>query len=106
MQCLRLAAAILLLPVSGQDVPVVRLAGGAAEQAPPAQARRPATLPPLPATQIDARETTLDSPRRLTLSFLEPRPIDEVLALALQPVSSDVRPARRAAKPVAGELRP
>lgn len=81
MQCLRLAAAILLLPVSGQDVPVVRLAGGAAEQAPPAQARRPATLPPLPATQIDARETTLDSPRRLTLSFLEPRPIDEVLAL-------------------------
>jgi hypothetical protein len=81
MQCLRLAAAILLLPVSGQDVPVVRLAGVAAEQAPPPQARRPATLPPLPATQIDARETTLDSPRRLTLSFLEPRPIDEVLAL-------------------------
>jgi hypothetical protein len=32
-------------------------------------------------TQIDSRETTLDSPRRLSLSFLEPRPIDEVLAL-------------------------
>jgi ATP-dependent Lon protease len=32
--------------------------------------------------------------------------IDEVLALALQPVSSDVRPTRRAAKPVSGELRP
>jgi hypothetical protein len=81
MESFLLAAAILLLPVSGQDVPVVRLAGAPSGQAPPAQTPRRSTLPPLPATQLDARETTLDSPRRLTLSFLEPRPIDEVLAL-------------------------
>ena len=38
-------------------------------------------LPPLPVTEIDQRETTLDSPRRLTLSFAEPQPIEAVLDL-------------------------
>ena len=72
-----LAAAILLLPFPEQGLPVVRLSEGEA-QTPP---RRPAGLPPLTATQVDARDTTLDSPRRLTLSFAEARPIDEVLRL-------------------------
>jgi type II secretory pathway component GspD/PulD (secretin) len=77
-----LAAALLLLPFAGQDIPVVRLADGAAAQSGPAGQAGPAGgLPPVPATQIGGRSTTLDSPRRLTLSFLEPRPIDEVLAL-------------------------
>ena len=73
-------AAFLLLPSWGQDIPVVRLADGGAGQTPP-QAARVSTLPALPATQIGTRDTTLDSPRRLTLSFREPRPIDEVLKL-------------------------
>lgn len=83
MACVGLAAAaILLLPGWGQDLPVVRLADGAsAQSAPVRQARPAAALPAVPATQIDGRETTLDAPRRLTLSFLEPRPIDEVLTL-------------------------
>ena len=75
------AAAILLLPVWGQDLPVISVAGGAARTAPPEQARPAAGLPPLPVTRIDPRDTTLDSPRRISLIFLEPRPIDEVLAL-------------------------
>lgn len=78
MQRVRPAAAILLLPFWGQDAPVVRLADGTAGQT---QVSRTAPLPAVPATQIAARDTALDSPRRLTLSFLEPRPIDEVLKL-------------------------
>jgi MSHA biogenesis protein MshL len=40
-------------------------------------------LRPLPVTQLDpgAAAAALDSPRRVTLSFVEPRPIDEVLHL-------------------------
>ena len=79
MQRALLAAAILLLSSPEQDVPVVRLADGASGQTAPPAARA-AKLPPLPATQI-ARAVGLDSPRRLTLSFREPRPIDEVLGL-------------------------
>ena len=79
-----LAAALLLFPSREQDVPVVRLPDGVARPAPQAPPRRgDAKLPPVPATQIDAREASLDSPRRLTLSFLEPRPIDEVLGLLI-----------------------
>jgi hypothetical protein len=76
-----LAAAILLLPLLEQDLPVVRLSGGESGQAGQPRQPPPSRLPPLPATLIDARDTTLDSPRRLTLSFAEPRPIDEVLSL-------------------------
>ena len=81
MQSVVLAAALLLLPSPGQDIPVVRLADGATAQ--PAQAPpRPATgLPAVPATQIAGNVAALDSPRRMSLSFLDPRPIDEVLAL-------------------------
>jgi len=45
-----------------------------------------AQLPPRPVTQIDpgAAAATLDSPRRLTLGFLEPRPIEEVLHLVFE----------------------
>lgn len=62
-----------------------------------AQARPPAPppqLPPLPATQLDQGEITLDSPRRLTLTFAEPRPIHEVLDLLVQgtPYSLAVEP--------------
>jgi len=38
-------------------------------------------LRPMPVTEIDQRETTLDSPRRLTLTFAEPQPIEEALQL-------------------------
>jgi hypothetical protein len=82
MQRVLIAAAFLLLPSWGQDLPVISVAGGIAGQAAPSgQAKSATGLPPLPVTQIDPRDTTLDSPRRLSLAFLEPRPIDEVLAL-------------------------
>jgi len=38
-------------------------------------------LRPMAVTEIDQRETTLDSPRRLTLTFAEPQPIEEALQL-------------------------
>jgi len=82
MQRVVLAAALLLLPSPEQAVPVVRLADGAiAQPAQPTPARPSSGLPAVPATQIAGNAVTLDSPRRLSLSFLEPRPIDEVLAL-------------------------
>lgn len=74
-----LAAAILLLPSQGQDIPVVRLSDGTGQAVQTTGAGAP--LPPVPATQIGSRGASLDSPRRLTLSFLEPRPVDEVLKL-------------------------
>jgi type II secretory pathway component GspD/PulD (secretin) len=82
MQRVLVAAAFLLLPTWGQDLPVISVAGGQAGQpALPGPAKPALVLPPLPVTHIDPRNTTLDSPRRLSLSFLEPRPIDEVLGL-------------------------
>jgi MSHA biogenesis protein MshL len=99
---LRIFAAAAALLVSGliQEMPVTRLAGvpaglpvgvsahqgtpQAASQTPaPPAGPPPAQLPPLPVTRLDpgAAAATLDSPRRLTLSFAEPRPIDEVLRL-------------------------
>jgi MSHA biogenesis protein MshL len=88
----RLCAAALVLLV--QAMPVTRLAGerlaggvpeqGGAPQPPaPAPAAQRPVPPPLPVTQLDpgAAATTLDSPRRLSLSFSEPRPIQEVLRL-------------------------
>jgi type II secretory pathway component GspD/PulD (secretin) len=77
-----LAVAALMLT---QGLPVTRLAGGAAGQeaaGQPAPQRPPAGMP---VTQLDpgAAATTLDSPRRLSLSFAEPRPIDEVLRLLI-----------------------
>jgi len=71
----------------------MRLTGSGTGQAvpqppPPARPPSPGTqqLPPLPVTQIDpgAAAATLDSPRRLTLQFAEPRPIDEVLRLLVE----------------------
>jgi len=86
------AASALLILSRVQQGPVTHLAGdrprAGEPQAVPQQPPRPAApgggqLPPLPVTQIDpgAAAATLDSPRRLTLSFSEPRPIDEVLRL-------------------------
>lgn len=80
-----LAAIVLVAQAAPPDMPVTRLSGGAqpgaasqpASQRPPA----PGQLPPLPVTQIDPKLTTLDSATRLSLTFAEPRPIDEVLAL-------------------------
>ncbi len=79
-----LTAAVLLALPGAQDMPVARLSGDARAQgaSPSVQPPRAAgQLPPLPMTQIDSRVVTLDSPRRLSLTFAEPRPIDEVLAL-------------------------
>jgi type II secretory pathway component GspD/PulD (secretin) len=79
-----LAAALLLL---AQGLPVTRLAGGVPDQAATAQPapQQPPAPPPLPVTQLDpgAAATTLDSPRRLSLLFEEPRPIHEVMRLLL-----------------------
>jgi type II secretory pathway component GspD/PulD (secretin) len=68
---------------AGQDLPVSRPSGGARGQAPSVSAQTPRTgpLPPLTAVRLDAREITLDSPLRLSLSFASPQPIDEVLGL-------------------------
>jgi type II secretory pathway component GspD/PulD (secretin) len=98
-------AAVLLL---AQEMPVVRLSvpqGSDPQQTPaqpfdklraapsevagqPPAPQRPAApgaiqLPPLPATETGATAAAaaLDAPRRLTLTFVEPRPIDEVLHL-------------------------
>ena len=90
-------AALLGLAVP-QGMPVTRLAGGGPQTVAPApvpQPRQPegslpSAVPPLaqppagmPVTQIDPRDTTLDSPRRVTLTFAEPRPIEEVLQLLI-----------------------
>jgi type II secretory pathway component GspD/PulD (secretin) len=63
-----------------QPLPVTRLAGGvdgqASGQPPPRLAQ-----PGLPVTRLETGAGSLDSPRRLSLAFAEPRPIEEVLAL-------------------------
>lgn len=77
------AATVVLGLQAGQDLPVSRPSGGARGQAPSVSAPSPraAQLPPLSAVRLDAREVTLDSPRRLSLSFASPQPIDQVLGL-------------------------
>src|SRR4029453_12046515 len=80
MRFLAVAALIFL----GQGIPVIRLAGGAGDQAgTPQPAQTPPPAPPsLPAMQLDpGTAATLDSTRRLTLSFSEPRPVQEVMRL-------------------------
>lgn len=73
-----------------QEMPVIRLAGPQGSDrgqtpAPPIPAQASAQLPPLPATQVDATAAAaaLDAPRRITLTFLDPRPIDEALRLVV-----------------------
>jgi hypothetical protein len=84
MRFLALAAALMMT----QGMPVTRLAGGVpAEKGTvqvPAQPP-PSVPPPLPVTRLDpgAAAVTLDAPRRLSLSFSEPRPIEEVLRLLI-----------------------
>jgi MSHA biogenesis protein MshL len=86
-----LAAALLLSARAwAQEMPVTRLAGGPGPlvaQGPAAPARPAgAQLPPLPATQIEARDAaaSLDAQRGLSLSFLEPMAIAEVLRLLVE----------------------
>ena len=78
-----ISATVVLGLQAGQDLPVSRPSGGARGQAPSVSVQSPRTgqLPPLTAVEIDAREITLDSPLRLSLSFASPQPIDEVLGL-------------------------
>src|SRR4051812_1535771 len=84
------AAAVLCVRGWAQEMPVTRLAGGpgAVVVQAPAPAPRPAAsqLPPLPATQIEQRDAgaSLDAPRGLSLSFLDPMPIAEVLRLIVE----------------------
>jgi type II secretory pathway component GspD/PulD (secretin) len=79
------AALVMAAQTPSRDMPVTRLSGGgsggAAPQAPAPQRPAGGQLPPLPVTQIDPKVMTLDTPSRLSLTFAEPRPIDEVLAL-------------------------
>ena len=87
---LRLMLAATLLLTLSQEMPIVRLAGpqGSDRGQTPAQQpqpqRPPAPLPPLPATEIDAASAAaaLDAPRRIVLTFAEPRPIDEEIGRA------------------------
>lgn len=82
MQPILLAATILLLPQGGQGLPAVSMVDEAGAQVRPSGPARPAAaLPPVPVTQTDPRDTSLDSARRVSLVFLDPRPVDEVLAL-------------------------
>ena len=79
-----LAAALIVT----QGMPVTRLAGGVADQGVPSsqQPAVPAPAPSiLPVTQLDPgpAAAALDSPRRLTLTFSEPRPLQEVLRLVV-----------------------
>jgi hypothetical protein len=104
MQRAMLAAAILVLPLMGQDVPVVRLADGSSATTQSTPAKTSTRLPAVPATQL-GRESTLDSPRRLTLSFLNPRPIDEVLALLTAGTPFSVAIDADAAGSFRGELK-
>lgn len=77
-------------PAWAQEMPVTRLAGGAGPllvQGPAAPARPSGgQLPPLPATQIDPRDAaaSLDAQRGLSLSFLEPMAISDVLRLLVE----------------------
>src|SRR5215831_14959906 len=91
--------AALTLAETIQEMPVVRLAGprgsdqgqttaartGVEGQQPAAPPRPGTQLPPLPVTQIDAASAAavLDAPRHVTLTFVEARPIDEVLHLLM-----------------------
>ena len=64
---------------------IVALGLGCLQSAGPApSSQHPAQLPPLTVTQLDQREVTLDSTRRLTLTFGEPCSIQEVLDLLVQ----------------------
>lgn len=104
-----LGAVVVALQGDVQDMPVARLSGPVVGQSPAtasAQAPRAAgQLPPLPATQIDPGQITLDSPRRLSLTFLEPRPIDEVLALLTAGTGFSVAIDADAAGTFRGELK-
>ena len=78
-----LAVAALIV---AQGMPVTRLAGGVGEQAGVPQPAQPPPAPPsMPVMQLEpgAASMTLDSPRRLTLSFSEPRPVQEVMRLLI-----------------------
>jgi type II secretory pathway component GspD/PulD (secretin) len=115
MFMLRLTIAAMLILAQSREMPVVRLAGPEGPQVPAQQPSAPPRsvpqggppLSPVPATQIDttAAAAALDAPRNLTLTFVEPRPIDEVLRLIVSgtpfslAIDSDVSGAFR------GELR-
>jgi type II secretory pathway component GspD/PulD (secretin) len=91
---LRVVTAVVLVAYGAwsQDMPATRLAG--ARGATPVGGQTTAAtmpprlpLPPLPITQLDERETTIDSPRRMTLTFAEPQPIEQVLQLLMMGTS-------------------
>ena len=68
-----------------QGMPITRLAGGVPDQAGAGQPAASAPQLPagLPVTHLETGDSaaTLDSPRRLSLSFVESRPFEEVLRL-------------------------
>src|SRR3954470_7216670 len=89
-----LVTATLILGLQAGQVP-----SGSVRPAPAKQ------LPPLTAVRIDAREIALDSPRRLTLSFAAPQPIDQVLGLLIAGTSFSLAIDADAAGSVRGELK-
>ena len=101
-----LAAAAICGLTGAQDMPVAR--PSASVQGPVAAPRAHASrgeLPPLAVIQIDPRDVTLDSPRRLSLTFAEPRPIDEILALLTFATGFSVSVDRDATGSFRGELK-
>src|SRR5512133_4038587 len=77
-----LQAALVLTAVFAGLVPAV--AQTPPQQPPPRQPVGPVPLPPLPATQIDERLPAAKSKQTFSLSFVEPRPIRDVLLLILK----------------------
>jgi hypothetical protein len=108
-----LLAAVLVLSTRlwAQDMPATRLAGGsgpAVWQA-PAAPPRPAgnQLPPLPVTQIDRGDpgNALDRQSGVSLSFLEPMAIGEVLRLLVEGTSFSLAVDPDATGTFRGELK-
>jgi type II secretory pathway component GspD/PulD (secretin) len=100
-----LAAALVVL---AQGIPVTRLAGGAPGPSDPQTTPTQRPSPPgLPVTQIDpgSAAATLDSQRRLSLSFANPRPIQEVLQLVVAGTPYSVAIDSDAAGSFRGELK-
>jgi type II secretory pathway component GspD/PulD (secretin) len=106
------AALVLATQPWPQDMPVARLAAGgpgsAASQA-AAVPQRPAgsQLPPLPVTQIDPRDpaNALDRQSGVSLSFLEPMPIGDVLRLLVEGTSFSLAVDPDASGTFRGELK-
>jgi type II secretory pathway component HofQ len=88
--CLAAASAMVCPQDARVQLPVTRLSGDTAADAPVAQTGSPrpssGQVPGLPVTRLDdrTRSADLDAPQRLTLSFAEPAKVKDVLLLLVR----------------------